>query len=132
MIDKLFDLGTVFDWITPTSAYVQDFFNGPVSDFGIPAHASYDRADIKHLLNSHGIRVWGLMYSTSEEIVMFSVPKAQAKWAYYLLQRERIPVLYAPAEATHSSKNPRKQANPSDPFEAVFNFLDNLEKKINL
>ena len=127
MLDKLLDVGCAFDWITPTLAFAQDFFNGPVSDFGIPSHAGWGRSDIKSLLKGHGVRVWGLMYNVSGDMLMFTVPKTQAKWTYYLLQREGVPILYAPTEAIYSPKT-TKAANP---LESAFKFLDKLDKDID-
>jgi hypothetical protein len=128
MLDTLLNIGCAFDWITPTVAFVQDFFNGPASNFGIPANAGWDRKDIKRLLTDHGVRVWGLMYNLSGEMLMFTVKKSQAKWAYYLLQREGVPILYAPAKVVNSSSRvtPKKN-NVTDPLDAIFNFLDNLD-----
>jgi len=131
MLDKLLDIGCAFDWITPTVAFVQDFFNGPVSDFGISPHAGWGCSDIQHLLNRNGVRVWGLMYNVSGDMLMFTVPKTQAKWAYYLLQREGTPILYAPADVINSSKNTNKNTGIPNPFEVVFNFLDKLERDID-
>ena len=129
MLDTLLNIGCAFDWITPTVASVQDFFSGPISDFGIPANVGWDRKGIKRLLTKHGVHVWGLVYNLKGEMLMFTVRKPQAKWAYYLLQREGVPVLYAPAEVVNSSPqcNPKK-TNVTDPLESVFNFLDNLDK----
>jgi hypothetical protein len=123
MLDELLNGGCAFDWITPTIAFVQDFFYGPVSDFGIPAQAGWGRGDIKRLLKGHGVRVWGLMYNVSGDTLMFTVAKTQARWAYYLLQREGVPILYAPTEALNRPKSPKFV----HPFEPVFmeKHLDN-------
>ena len=98
MIDTLLNIGCAFDWITPTLAFTQDIFNGPVADFGIPANTGWDRRDIKRLLSRHGVKVWGLMYNTSGDMLMFTVRKEQAKWAFFLLQREGVSVLFAPTD----------------------------------
>jgi hypothetical protein len=103
MLDNFLTITSVFDWITPTVAYIQDLLYGPASDFGIPAHAGWRRRDIKRLLNKHGIRVWGLMLNLYGDMVMFTVPKAQAEGTYSLLKREGVPILYAPAEVAHSA-----------------------------
>ena len=131
MIDEFLTVAGAFDWITPTVAFFQDFFNGPASDFGIPANAGWSRGEIKRLLKKYGVRVWGLMYNVSGDMLMFTVPKTQAKWAYYLLLREGVPILYAPADVINSSKNTNKNTGIPNPFEAVFNFLDKLEKDID-
>lgn len=129
MLDILLNIGCAFDWITPTAAFIQDFFSGPVSDFGIPANVGWDRKDIKRLLTKHGVSVWGLMYNLSGEMLMFTVRKPQAKWAYYLLRREGVPILYAPTEVVNSSlPHTPKKAKVADPLESAFNFLDNLDK----
>jgi hypothetical protein len=51
---------------------------------------------------------------------MISVPKAQAAWAYYLLQQGGVPILYAPEGVVSA---PQRQ---DDPIDTIFNFLDNL------
>lgn len=100
MLDKILNIGCAFDWITPTWAIFQDFFNGPVSHFGIQANVGFTRGDIRRLLRKHGARSWGYVYNVAGDMIMLSVPKSQATWAYYLLQREGVPILYAPNEVT--------------------------------
>jgi hypothetical protein len=125
MLDRVLNIACAFDWITPALAFAQDFVNGPVADFGIPANAGWSRRDIKRLLSRYGVRVWGLMFSG--DTLMFTVPKAQARWAYYLLEREGVPILYAPAEAVNSSpRQKEEQANLTTLLDPAFNFLDKL------
>ncbi|MBE7554375.1 MAG: hypothetical protein HS126_25265 [Anaerolineales bacterium] len=127
MLDELLDLGCNFDWITPTFAFIQDWLNGPTADFGISAFGIWGRDDIRKLLTKHGIKVWGIMYNVSGDMIMFTVRKAQGKWAYYLLQREGVPILYAPTEVVYIPKTSSKDTDLPNPIEAVFNFLDKLE-----
>lgn len=101
MLDQFLTIAGAFDWITPIVAFIQDFFNRPVSDFGIPSSAGWGRRDIKRLLTRHDVRVWGLMLNLSGDMLMFTVPTSQAKRAYDLLQREGVPLLYAPAETVN-------------------------------
>jgi hypothetical protein len=117
MVDDFLTVASGFDWITPTVAFIQDFFNGPVTDFGISPYTGWGRGDIKNLLNSHGVRVWGLTLNLSGDLLMFTVPKAQAKRAYYLLQREGAPVLYAPAEIASSPTSTEVSENPINEFQ---------------
>jgi hypothetical protein len=125
MLDRVLNFACAFDWITPALAFAQDFLNGPVADFGIPAHAGWSRRDIKRLLSRYGVRVWGLMFSG--DLLMFTVPKAQARWAYYLLKREGVPILYAPAEAVNSSPDRTdKQSHITTPLDPALDFLDRL------
>lgn len=128
MIDRFFTVASAFDWITPAVAYLEDFFNGPVSDFGIPANAGWGTRDIKQFLKKYGVRAWGLMLNLNGDTIMFTVSKAQAKWAYYLLQREGVPILYAPAEVVNSSPSQSQQGNDSvTSFDSIFNWLDKLD-----
>lgn len=125
MLDRVLNIACAFDWISPALAFAQDFLNGPVADFGVPANAGWSRRDIKRLLSRYGVRVWGLIFSRG--VLMFTVPKAQARWAYYLLEREGVPVLYAPAEAVNSpSRQKEEQASLTTLLDPAFDFLDRL------
>lgn len=102
MLDELLNIGCAFDWITPTLAFIRDFFSAPVSDFGIPANTGWGRREIRRLLENNGIPVWGLMYNLHGEMLMFSVERRQAELTYCLLQRAGVPILYVPGEVVHS------------------------------
>lgn len=138
MFDTLLNIGSSADWITPTLAFIQDFFNGPVSDFGITAHAGWDRKDLKRLLKTQGVKVWGVMYNFTGDTLMFSVQKSQAQWVYNVLQREGIPILYAPTEVvnpsrsspkhSHSKRSRKKKANEVGLTDEISNWLDSFEK----
>lgn len=138
MPDPMMEIGSSFNWITPAAAFIQDILNAPCSHFGIPALSKWDRRGIKRLLTQHGIRVWGLMYTLDMETLMFSVPKAKAQWAYLVLQKEGIPILYAPPEVVNSSTT-RHTRTPSTPksrkktdlpslLNQFFEFLDRVDK----
>lgn len=92
----LVDLIGCLDWLTPTATFIQDYFNGPTSHFGIPAYAGWISSDIKRILRRRGVQVWGLMYNVNGNMLMFSVRNSQAKYAYYILEQEGVPILYAP------------------------------------
>jgi hypothetical protein len=98
MLDTLLNIGCAFDWITPSIAFINDLLCGPPGDFGIPANPYWGRREIKRLLRGNGVRVWGLMYNFSGDLLMFTVSKQQAGLTFYLLQEQGIPILYAPAE----------------------------------
>lgn len=100
MPDDLINIGCAFDWITPTFAFLRDFAAGPVAHFGISAYSGYDRGDIRRLLQAHGVQVWGLIYNFEGDMLMFTVPNTHARWAYYILRQQGIPILYVPKEAT--------------------------------
>jgi len=138
MSDPIMEIGSSFNWITPAAAFIQDILNGPCSHFGIPALSKWDRRGIKRLLTQHGIRVWGLMYTLDMETLMFSVPKAKAQWAYLVLQKEGVPVLYAPPGVVNSSttrdkRNPStrksgKRTKSTNLLDQFFEFLDRLDR----
>ncbi len=96
MLDNFLNVGAAFDWITPLIAFVQDFFEGPVSDFGIPANGGWSSDEIKHVLEPHGVRVWGLMLNLEGDLLMFTVPRRQTKQAYSLLKKSGVPVRFGP------------------------------------
>jgi len=75
MFDKLLNIGCSFDWITPSLGFLQDFLFGPFSDFGITANPYWGRKEIKWYLGDYGIRVWGLMYNFSGDVLLFTVRK---------------------------------------------------------
>lgn len=92
MLDKLLDFGTVFDWISPLIAEVQDHLNGPVHTFLIPEGCGWSGCAIEDLLRRHGVKTWGLMIV--DRMIMITVRLAQARWAQHLLERERIPIAH--------------------------------------
>lgn len=96
MIDTFLRVGASFDWITPTIALIQDIRNGPSVQFCVPYDAGWSGAEVKELLNSVGIRVWGL-YVEGEEIT-FTVREPQARYAAYWLKRDGLPYASSLAE----------------------------------
>ena len=95
-MDQLLNIGASFDWMTPAWAIWQYFLNRPVAHFGVMAGAGFDRGDIRWVLKKRGVKSWGYVYNVAGDLIMFSVPKAKANWANYLLQSEGVPILYAP------------------------------------
>lgn len=101
---NLLDIGCGFDWISPTIALTQDFLNGPHCHFGVAVDSGWNRGDIRRLFKQNGVKVWGLIYNLDNTMLMLTVPKPQAKFAYALLREQGIAVLYAPAEVTGEKK----------------------------
>ena len=130
MYDRFLKVGSSFNWITPAIAFLRDLLNGPHSDFGIPADSGLGKGDIRRLLTAHGVQVWGLMLNLSGDVLMFTVPKNQARWAYYVLGREGIPILYAPAEIAEPLRRKSTANNQvTNPVARVFDFLDMLHQE---
>jgi hypothetical protein len=102
MIDFLLNIGSAFDWISPSVAFIQDLYYGPVHDFIITADAGWSRSDIRRLLKQHGVQVWGFNYSFNGKELIFTVPREQADYAYYLLQNAGDPLLDEIEEYVHS------------------------------
>jgi hypothetical protein len=112
MLDKLLELGTVFDWISPVMAAIQDRLNGPSHTFMIPDDCGWSGFQIEYLLKSHGIRPWRRM--VIKHMIMLTVRLAQARYAQYLLLRAQIPIEYGLLEERASSAaagKPRRAQN---------------------
>ena len=102
MLDLLLNIGRAFDWLSPTTALIEDIYYGHESDFVIPTAAGWSMSEIKCFLNQHGIKVWGLIYSLDGDELMFSVKKEQSEYVYYLLQNAGDPEYYLSEEAQNN------------------------------
>ena len=87
---SLLDILTIFDWITPTVAGIQDVVYGPSHTFLIPEASGYSGREILNLLHDHGVKTWGAMIVN--DTLMITVRQSQAKWGDYLLQRAAVPL----------------------------------------
>jgi hypothetical protein len=123
--DALDSLLCAFDWLLLPLAFLQDLFAGPRADFGVRAGAGWTRLDVARLLSAHGVHAWGVRYS--REMIMFTVREAQARPAYSLLQREGLPVLYAPRRLLAASGAGRAGARAGGALDPVFGLLDRLD-----
>ncbi len=86
MIDLLLSIGATFDWITPIWVFIQQLLNRPSTGFLIPLDDGLAPSMVEDMLRSHGVKVFGVMLNGND--LLFSVPKAQADYARYLLERE--------------------------------------------
>lgn len=102
LLDTLLAIGSCFDWVTPTLAFVQDQLFGPPAYFGVATNPIYGRSEIKRLLKHYGIRVWGVMYNFKGDFLMLTTPRYQANLAYSIMVHAGVPVLYAPRGVTAS------------------------------
>lgn len=96
MLDTLLNIGSAFNWVTPLLAFLLDFLFGSACDFGVVAYAGWDRLDIKFLLKSNGVDVWGMMYNYNGDILMFTVRDTDAEFTYDLLASVGVPIEYSP------------------------------------
>jgi hypothetical protein len=128
-LDQSLDFLSNFDLITPAAHFVQDFLNGPPADFGIPPHAGWASRDIRYLLSQGGVNVWGFI--VYDDVLTFTVPKTQARWTYYLLNRQGVPILYAPPEAVDPPGRRRRRPGHSRVWwETLLGILDRLDKSL--
>ncbi len=96
---KLFEVLSIFDWITPTVALIEDVaeggpFNPDAWTFFVPYDRAIGRgwsaAHIENLLTQHGIKTWGGLVHFGE--YFFKVNLEQAAWAEYILANHGIPL----------------------------------------
>jgi hypothetical protein len=127
MLDRLLEIGSMFDGISPTVAFIQDILNGPSHTFLIPEACGWSGRQIERLLKGNGIRVWGLMIVN--RTIMLTVRQAQARWAQYLLDRDGIPVETPYGGGGPRSQHKRKRKRTTT-LESASNLLDDLAKKI--
>lgn len=131
MLDRILEFGTIFDWISPILAGVQDIANGPSHTFFIPEDCHWSGREIASLLRSHGVKTWGHM--TVNRTRMITMRLAQARWAQYLLEREGIPIEYGVIdERIARAPRPAQEDKHTSPFEIVDRWLDKLEDLLGL
>ena len=139
MLDKLLEIGSWFDWISPALAQVQDIANGPSHTFLIPQASGWSGREISRMLREHGVKHWGMMIVN--HTLMLSVRQKQARWADYLLQRSGIPLLNpisssqpATAGARPSAEGgpERQPARRRGLFEELNGLLDSMAKTLGL
>jgi hypothetical protein len=139
MLLKFFELLSIFDWVTPAIAVVEDVVEGgPLNldawTFHIPyeeaAKSGWSSGDIENLLSQYGIRTWGGLFNFGQ--FRFRVKLEQAAWAEYILARHGIPMhersLGAPRVAA-KEKPDRQESRPARTRDAL-SFLDDLYDKI--
>ncbi len=103
MWDRILEIGSIFDWISPVMAFLEDLVNGPSHTFLVPMPCHRSGVEMSRLLKGYGIRAWGLMIVNGK--LMLTVRKAQARWAQYLLEREGIRIQH-PFVPSHQSLPP--------------------------
>jgi len=139
MLLKFFELLSIFDWVTPAIAVVEDVIEGgPVNLDAWTFHIPYEKAaksgwssgDIENLLSQYGIRTWGGLFNFGQ--FRFRVKLEQAAWAEYILTRHGIPMHDRSVGAPHvaaTEKRGRQESRPARTRDAL-SFLDDLYDKI--
>lgn len=134
---KLFEVLSIFDWITPTVAMIEDVAEG--GPFNLDAwtfYVPYDRAiskgwsatHIEDLLTRHGIKTWGGLVHFGE--YFFKVKLEQAAWAEYILANHGIPIQKKSQGAPPSRRKTRHTLKKGyeAPARDVLSFLDDLDE----
>jgi hypothetical protein len=139
MLLKFFELLSIFDWVTPAIAAVEDVVEGgPVNldawTFFIPyeeaAKGGWSSGDIENLLSQYGIRTWGGLFNFGQ--FCFRVKLKQAAWAEYILTKHGIPMHNRSVGAPHvaaDEKRGRPESRPARTRDAL-SFFDDLYDKI--
>jgi hypothetical protein len=147
MIDKLLEVGTVFDWISPLIAAIQDRTNGPSHTFMIPDDCGWSGFQIEHLLKGYGVKLWRKMVVNHS--IMVTVRLSQAHYAQDLLLRAQIPIEYGMLDersrqpgtarrerrgstARSASRPAAKQGLWAEVSRAVNGLVDELEAMLGL
>lgn len=95
LIDKLLEGGSIFDWISPLVAAIQDVANGPHYTFLITDSAGMSGNELFRRLRQIGIGSWGHMIVN--DTIMVTVKAADAARAYGLLNQLRVSTENDPA-----------------------------------
>ena len=131
MFDKILEFGTVFDWISPLIAAVQDITNGPSHTFMMHENCGWSGRAIANTLRRHGVKTWGHMIVNHS--IMITVRRKQARWAQYLLEREGIPIQYGLiAEKGATVSHPTRRAKHTKPVTKSSSWLDDLASLLDL
>jgi hypothetical protein len=110
MIDRLLEVGTCFDWISPVLAAVQGIANGPGHTFLFADDCGWSGSEVAGYLEDHGVKTWGHM--VVDHTVMITVKETQARWSQYLLDRAGITLEGGAVEHSRSYSMPVRSRSP--------------------
>ena len=130
----IFELLSIFDWITPLADLVEDVINDPTPfqlnswTFFIPYDQSikngWNATDIKKLMHYHGVKAWGRQVVGGE--FFFSVKLEQAQWAEYLLLKHGVPIHERSQGAPRSARTNKSQWQPDQGKDLVTQFFEDF------
>ena len=89
MIDRILEVGSALDYITPIAALIQDVANGGGHTFLIPVASSpLTGLDIERLLRRRGVQTWGAMIvSGADKSLEAALASASPEWLTQLTTR---------------------------------------------
>lgn len=92
MLDDLLGLGSLFDWLTPLWATVQDLAHGGGHTFTIEQDggAVYTGKQVERILKRAGCKTWGLQLVWPGDALLVSVPKGQAWLGWQALTKAGV------------------------------------------
>lgn len=137
---KLFEALSVFDWITPTIALLEDASEGGLLNFDawtfyvpydVAIRRGWSASYIETLLAQHGIKTWGGLVHFGE--YFFKVKLAQAAWAEYVLAQYGIPLQKKSLRAPRLKPQARTASQPGhqSPARDALSFLDDLDNLLS-
>ena len=89
---------TVFDWITPVAAEIQDLVNGPNASF-IYLEDTASGKDIFRKLKRYRIKCWGWIGEPFGDTALFTVREHDAPQAYKILLKMGVALTSIPRAA---------------------------------
>jgi hypothetical protein len=98
--------------------------------FFIDDRGGWDRGQIMHLLNSHGVEMWGWGHSMGQ--YYFRVKRQQGVWAQHLLLRHGVPLCgpLLPGASSPSSSGPRSPVK-GQPAETPFSPIGKINEWVD-
>jgi hypothetical protein len=137
---ELFEALSIFDWITPSIALLEDVSEGGLLNLDAwTFYVPYDKAIrrgwsapyIETLLAHHGIKTWGRLVHFGE--YFFKVKLAQAEWAEYVLTQNGIPLQKKSLRAPRLKRQARQTSQPGRhaPARDTLSFRDDLDNLLS-
>jgi hypothetical protein len=88
MLDGFVDVVSGCDIVSPTISFFRGVRNGPAVQFLVPADSGWSANQVRRMLESKGVIVWGV--DVAGEDIAFKTRVTQARYAAYWLQRHRL------------------------------------------
>jgi hypothetical protein len=89
-----FDLFTVFDWLSPVKAELEDLRRGQLfgGDVSVPERCGVSANEMRGWLDEAGIDNWGWMTVAFKDTILFTVRSDEVAAAKAVLRGHNVPV----------------------------------------
>ena len=131
MVRDVLKILAYFNWITPLEIVTRRAFYGPSYSFKIPETSGWSGAGIVNMLRQQGgISTYGYMFVNDH--FMFHVPREQARFAQYLMQRAGIPIMnpVQSTERNHPYQSPHSEEKGKDFLDEIDGFIEAIRRDI--